>query len=60
VLLTREGSAEASDQRAQALAALRDLGVHQFRDPLAGDDPVVVSLPPGVMDLTGQQERTAV
>jgi class 3 adenylate cyclase/tetratricopeptide (TPR) repeat protein len=60
VLLTREGSAEAAEQRAQALAALRDLGVHQFRDPLAGDDPVVVSLPPGVMDLTGQQERTAV
>jgi tetratricopeptide (TPR) repeat protein len=60
VLLTREGSAEAAEERAQALAALRDLGVHQFRDPLAGDDPVVVSLPPGVMDLAGEQERTAV
>jgi hypothetical protein len=48
------------EQRARAIAALRGLGVRQFRDPLAGDEPVVVSLPSGVMDLTQEPERAAV
>ncbi|HUR51351.1 MAG TPA: adenylate/guanylate cyclase domain-containing protein [Mycobacteriales bacterium] len=60
VLLTRLGSLEAGEQRTRALESLRSLGVHQFRDPLAGDEPVVVALPSGVMDLTGTRERAAV
>ncbi|MDP9183767.1 MAG: AAA family ATPase, partial [Actinomycetota bacterium] len=60
VLLAREGAAEAADHRTQALAALGSLGVRQFRDPMAGEEPVVLSLPPGIMDLTPQRERAAV
>jgi class 3 adenylate cyclase/tetratricopeptide (TPR) repeat protein len=58
VLLTRLGSDEGAQQRIRAIAALRALGVRQFRDPLAGDEPVVLALPAGVLDLS--EERAAV
>jgi class 3 adenylate cyclase/tetratricopeptide (TPR) repeat protein len=58
VLLTRLGAADAAQERMRALEALRSLGVRQFRDPLAGEEPVVLALPSGVMDLS--EERAAV
>jgi tetratricopeptide (TPR) repeat protein/class 3 adenylate cyclase len=58
VLLTRLGAAEAAQERSKAVEGLRSLGVRQFRDPLAGEEPVVLALPAGVMDLT--EERAAV
>jgi class 3 adenylate cyclase/tetratricopeptide (TPR) repeat protein len=52
VVLARRGDPEAETHRHAALESLRRLGVHQFRDPLAGDDLVVIALPPAVVDLT--------
>jgi class 3 adenylate cyclase/tetratricopeptide (TPR) repeat protein len=59
VLLARSGDAESETHRLAAVDALRRLGVHQFRDPLAGDDLVVIALPDQVVDLAQvRQERT--
>jgi class 3 adenylate cyclase/tetratricopeptide (TPR) repeat protein len=60
VLLTRVGSAEATERQARAIAEMRRLGVRQFRDPLAGEEPIVLALPDGVLDLTGEHQRAAV
>jgi tetratricopeptide (TPR) repeat protein len=60
VLLTRQGSPEALEQRTRALEAMRALGVRQFRDPLAGEEPVVLALPAGVVDLAREPARAAV
>jgi tetratricopeptide (TPR) repeat protein len=59
VLLTRLHSDEAGPERTRALEALRSLGVRQFRDPLAGEEPVVLALPPGVLDLTREALRSS-
>jgi len=60
MLLARQGDPESETQRAAALDALRRLGVQQFRDPLAGDDLIVIALPAAVVDITQiRQERAA-
>ncbi|MFN2537722.1 MAG: tetratricopeptide repeat protein [Mycobacteriales bacterium] len=60
VVLPRRSDPEAETHRHAALDALRRLGVQQFRDPLAGDDLIVVALPPAVLDLTQRRgEPTA-
>ncbi|MCU1602077.1 MAG: tetratricopeptide repeat protein, partial [Frankiales bacterium] len=55
VLLLRAGRPEAETHRHAALDTLRRLGVQQFRDPLAGDESVVIALPQAVVDLTQRQ-----
>jgi len=59
VLLARLGSPEATTHRFAALESMRRLGVHRFRDPLVGAEPVVVTAPPGVLDLSARREERA-
>jgi class 3 adenylate cyclase/tetratricopeptide (TPR) repeat protein len=57
-LLGRRGDPAARAQAASALDSLRSLGVHRFRDPLAGE--VVVPPTRVVLDLTEDADRAAV
>jgi tetratricopeptide (TPR) repeat protein len=60
IVLARQDDPEAETHRHAALDTLRRLGVHRFRDPLAGDDLVVIALPPAVVDLAQRRpEREA-
>jgi len=58
-LLGSRGDPEATTHRVAAYEAMRRLGVHRFRDPLAGQEPVVVTAPPGVLDLTAHRRIEA-
>lgn len=63
LLLERRSDPEGRTQRLAAIEALRQLGVHRFRDPLAGEDPVVLAVPvqraEGTVDLTAQELTAA-
>lgn len=59
VLLDGLGEPEAVTHRYAATETMRRLGVHRFRDPLVGDEPVVVTAPAGVLDLTAAREERA-
>ena len=60
MVLARRGDPEEETHRFAALETLRRLGVVQFRDPLAGDDLIVIALPPAVVDLSQRRTRVAV
>jgi class 3 adenylate cyclase/tetratricopeptide (TPR) repeat protein len=59
VLLARRDDPESATQQHAALEALRRLGVHQLRDPLAGDDMVVIGVARDLAPLSAGERDAA-
>ena len=60
IVLAARSDPESDTHLHAALDTLRRLGVQQFRDPLAGEELVVIALPQQLVDLTQRQgERVA-